>query len=249
MKEIFVKYIILCFLAVFLLDSSYAQIIKGDMGSVSGMGTGMGGVISAPITPGGATFKPLGADMKPMEQKIEHKAPKIEDCFSLTDGRKEVGALDVDSLNNEKSRKFMLEMMSMYDAAGRAEAKKYYGDINVKSVTVYDNCTRVVLEANNFINAQWFLVSKASVIIDHDTRKPYFIRDVERSIVLNESFALNMTRSSYQQICLVFPKLDSWVDYIDLICPMPDKSEIEYMNASGGHEELVKQSEKENNNK
>lgn len=214
----------------------YGQ-IKSDMGSV----TGRGGLIAPPPVPMSPDFKPMGTQMKPMEQKIQHKAPEINDCFSISpNGPQEVSEVVTDSMSG-KARSFTLDVKSVYDAEGREAARRYFGRIRVRSVTVHKDCTRVILEAENFATADWFMVSKASVIVDCDTRKPYFIKDVDKSLVLDNSYALNLTRSSYQQICLVFPRLDSWVTMIDLICPMPDESEIQYMNSGGASQELQKE--------
>ncbi|MFI3263003.1 MAG: hypothetical protein R3Y26_08855 [Rikenellaceae bacterium] len=230
-----IKYTILaCALSVFFMliaPSGFCQIIKGDMGGVSGLG---GGIIAPPIAPAGSDFQPITVDVKPMEQEITHKAPKPEDCFSIsTSGRKEVGAMSADSANYEKSRKFQVDILSTYDQEARIASKRYYGEINVVSARVHENCTRIVLEAKNFANVNWFLISKASIVVDCSTKKVYNILGVESSLVLEKSYALNLTRSSYQRICLVFPKLDSWVDLIDIICPAPDPMEVAYMNSSG----------------
>ncbi|MFI3268030.1 MAG: hypothetical protein R3Y51_04850 [Rikenellaceae bacterium] len=220
------------FLALFLFvwSSVNGQIIKSDVGGVSGLG----GIMTPPIAPMGANFEPITVETKPMEQEIKHVAPKPEDCFPISqEGRKEVGEIPADSANYEKSRKFQIDVLSTYDEAARIASQRYYGEINVISATVHENCTRIVLEAKNFANANWFIISKGSIVVDCDTKKVYPIMGVEQSIVLKNSFALNLTRSSYQRICLVFPKLDSWVSMIDIICPAPDELEVAYMNSTG----------------
>lgn len=207
--------------------NGYSQ-IGNDLGGISGVKKG--GVLAPPIIGG---FKAIGTEMKPMEQKIEHVAPDINNCFSISsEGRQEVSGEIVDSTGAE-SRSFMFDIKSEYDAAGADMARSYYGKIKVVSVTVYDEFTRVVLDAEDFVTADWFIISKASVLIDSDSRKPYFIKDIENSLMLEKTFALNLTRNSHKRISLIFPKIDSWVTTVDLICPMPDGDEIHYINSKG----------------
>lgn len=172
-----------------------------------------------------APTQPIVQKQQAITQEIKHDAPDIDPKFSLSDGRKEVEA----SEDSEYDTAYSIDIVPTEEDLD-GTTKKFYGTIEVVSVSVVNNETRVVI-APPSMTAEWFLISKLTYILDKKSGKQYVVTNILNGLDLPKSIAYNLTKNRAQNITITFPALAESVDIIDIVFPMPNIHDRNYLMA------------------
>lgn len=202
----------------------YAQIIRKDVG-----------INPMKMPPPTGTFSPLKPEEKQMQTKIEHDKIQVGNKHTLSNGRQEV-EIDYESLADSVNAQSSYSIDVIPTDEDFESVQGFFGTLRIVSVSVDQNATRVVLEAKNFKDAKWFVISKRTTMVGHETNRRYPLFSIVDGIGLPESFALNLTQFKYNKITLVFPPLEPEVTVIDIILPYPNKADLEFLDI--GKDEL-----------